>query len=399
MRRVDRAGLDVEVKRRTDQAPRDFVFEQSPNPGQHVDKGSLVTLFVSNGPSTVRVPDVVGLDQADARRRLRRAQLRPEVERESSTKVADGHRDPHGSRSRPAGRARFRGDARRQQRSPSRSPCRTWSGRRRRTLFRALREAGLSPAARERPSSEPVDTVIEQTPCGRAEGRRGIDGHPVRVERPGPRGAGRDRAAADRGRGASWTTPASASNVRTRQTDQPDEDGIVLSQSPKGGVERREGATVTITVGELAAARRPRRHAVRVVVLGGGRSSEHPVSLMSAASVLDGLERAGHETVSVVIGRDGMWREDERARSRSAITPGAGLLGGGRRVPGPARPVRRGRDGAGPAGDGRRALRRRRRAGFGGLHGQGRVQGIDGQRGHAAGALRGGHRAGLEQPP
>jgi beta-lactam-binding protein with PASTA domain len=36
-------------------------------------------------------------------------------------------------------------------------------------------------------------------------------------------------------------------------TDQPDEEGTVLSQSPRGGVERREGATVTITVGELAA--------------------------------------------------------------------------------------------------------------------------------------------------
>jgi len=61
------------------------------------------------------------------------------------------------------------------------------------------------------------------------------------------------------------------------------------------------------------------------VVLGGGRSSEHPVSLMSAASVLDGLERAGHETVSVVIGRDGTWREDG-ASEPLAITPGAGLL-------------------------------------------------------------------------
>jgi len=65
---------------------------------------------------------------------------------------------------------------------------------------------------------------------------------------------------------------------------------------------------------------------VRVVVLGGGRSSEHSVSLMSAASVLAGLERAGHETVSVVIGRDGMWREGEGAEP-FAITPGAGLLG------------------------------------------------------------------------
>ena len=40
-------------------------------------------------------------------------------------------------------------------------------------------------------------------------------------------------------------------SVRTRPTDQPDEDGTVLSQSPRGGAERRESATVTITVGAL----------------------------------------------------------------------------------------------------------------------------------------------------
>jgi D-alanine-D-alanine ligase len=62
-----------------------------------------------------------------------------------------------------------------------------------------------------------------------------------------------------------------------------------------------------------------------VVVLGGGRSSEHEVSLMSASSVLDGLERAGHETGSVVIGRDGIWREGDGSEALS-ITPGGGLL-------------------------------------------------------------------------
>jgi D-alanine-D-alanine ligase len=65
---------------------------------------------------------------------------------------------------------------------------------------------------------------------------------------------------------------------------------------------------------------------MRVVVLGGGRSSEHEVSLMSASSVLDGLERAGHETVFVLIGRDGIWREGEGSEPL-AITPGGGLLG------------------------------------------------------------------------
>ena len=65
---------------------------------------------------------------------------------------------------------------------------------------------------------------------------------------------------------------------------------------------------------------------MRVAVLSGGRSSEHPVSLMSGASVLAGLVAAGHETVSVVIGRDGRWRQGEEGEPL-AITPGGGLLG------------------------------------------------------------------------
>jgi D-alanine-D-alanine ligase len=39
---------------------------------------------------------------------------------------------------------------------------------------------------------------------------------------------------------------------------------------------------------------------VRVAVLGGGRSSEHQVSLVSAESVRAGLSEAGHTPVEVV---------------------------------------------------------------------------------------------------
>jgi D-alanine-D-alanine ligase len=64
---------------------------------------------------------------------------------------------------------------------------------------------------------------------------------------------------------------------------------------------------------------------VKIVVLSGGRSSEHDVSLASGASVAAGLERSGHDVLDVRIGRDGRWRrageEDELA-----VVPGAGLL-------------------------------------------------------------------------
>jgi D-alanine-D-alanine ligase len=49
----------------------------------------------------------------------------------------------------------------------------------------------------------------------------------------------------------------------------------------------------------------------RVAVLSGGRSSEHEVSLASAASVVEGLQSRGHLVSEIRIGRDGVWRRDE----------------------------------------------------------------------------------------
>jgi D-alanine-D-alanine ligase len=62
---------------------------------------------------------------------------------------------------------------------------------------------------------------------------------------------------------------------------------------------------------------------VRALVLDGGRSSEHDVSLASGASVRAGLAEAGHEVLAVEIGRDGVWRRDGAELS---VTPGRGLL-------------------------------------------------------------------------
>ena len=63
---------------------------------------------------------------------------------------------------------------------------------------------------------------------------------------------------------------------------------------------------------------------MRVAVVGGGISSEHEVSLRSAASVSAGLREAGHETVEVTIAKDGRWSAEGAAVT---FTPGGGLLG------------------------------------------------------------------------
>jgi len=61
-----------------------------------------------------------------------------------------------------------------------------------------------------------------------------------------------------------------------------------------------------------------------VAVLGGGRSSEHEISLASAASVRAGLEDAGHQPVVIEIGRDGVWRREGES---VPLYPGRGLDG------------------------------------------------------------------------
>ena len=59
-------------------------------------------------------------------------------------------------------------------------------------------------------------------------------------------------------------------------------------------------------------------------MLAGGRSSEHEISLASAAAIRTGLGQAGHDPVAVEISSDGRWTADGEA---VAIEPSGGVLG------------------------------------------------------------------------
>ena len=63
---------------------------------------------------------------------------------------------------------------------------------------------------------------------------------------------------------------------------------------------------------------------MKVVVLSGGRSSEHEVSIVSGQAVVAGLVEGGHEVVEILIAKDGTWTSDGEPVS---IVPGGGLLG------------------------------------------------------------------------
>ena len=64
----------------------------------------------------------------------------------------------------------------------------------------------------------------------------------------------------------------------------------------------------------------------RLVVLFGGRSAEHEVSRVSAASVLEAVDRQRYEVVPVVIERDGRWTMDGADVSPPAALTGADVV-------------------------------------------------------------------------
>ena len=63
---------------------------------------------------------------------------------------------------------------------------------------------------------------------------------------------------------------------------------------------------------------------MRVAVLAGGRSSEHEVSLNSAASIEAGLRDAGHDVDVISLEREGRWHHQGR---QIALRPGGGVMG------------------------------------------------------------------------
>jgi eukaryotic-like serine/threonine-protein kinase len=246
---IERAGLQVDVRRRADRAPRDIVFDQAPNAGRKVDDRSTVAVFVSNGPGTVKVPDVVGIAEADAKRRLRSAGLRPQSQQESSIKVPAGvviRSDP--SAGRPVDRQStvtlVVSSGAEQVVVPD------VKGQDEQEAVAALREKGLTAVVREKASTEPAGTVVSQSPVG---GQQIDQGSTVTIfvsngkVKEVPDVTGLSQADAESQLEDAGFTPA----IRTRPTDQPGEDGTVLSQSPAGKAERREGSTVTLTVGQL----------------------------------------------------------------------------------------------------------------------------------------------------
>jgi serine/threonine-protein kinase len=104
---IETAGFTVQQQPRADdRAPTGEVLDQSPKGGTKADSGSAITLVVSSGKEAVDVPDVEGMDAAEASNELGQAGFRVSIRREPSATVNDGEvirTDPAGGTTAPKG--------------------------------------------------------------------------------------------------------------------------------------------------------------------------------------------------------------------------------------------------------------------------------------------------------
>jgi serine/threonine-protein kinase len=85
---LEDAGFAVDVETGPSERREGVVFEQDPRARARLEEGETVTIFVSEGPEQVEVPDVVDLSIAEARAEIRAAGLKVgEVTPESSETV------------------------------------------------------------------------------------------------------------------------------------------------------------------------------------------------------------------------------------------------------------------------------------------------------------------------
>jgi eukaryotic-like serine/threonine-protein kinase len=248
--KAERAGLRVKIVRGpNDDIQAGHVYDQSEAPGNRIDKGNLITLFVSTGPPKVKVPDVVGLTLTEAVTKLADAGLR-----------ADPHEVPSGkdagtvtAQAPAAGdRVRVKSTVRiNVSKGPKLVMVPNEIGEPFENAISALQGAGFAVARKDVDSDQPKGTVVDQTPV---PGSQAAVGSTVTLEvSKGPKTVAPSDVTGLDEETARATLESEGFKVVVQETDvfDPLQDGTVVDQNPPGGTEVKPGSRVTITVGHF----------------------------------------------------------------------------------------------------------------------------------------------------
>jgi beta-lactam-binding protein with PASTA domain len=258
--RLEAAKFEAKVERVFAGAPQREVVDQQPRSGERAAPGSQVTLKVSKGRNTKPVPDVIGLQEAEAVAQLRASEFEPrifDVPAEDPAGTVIAQEPPPGERAPPDSRVRINVSTGEQTGETTERPG-TTTGTARVTVpnvvglaqtpaLRRLRTAGLRGVIAYRTSPQPRGRVIEQRP---AAGTRANRNAQVRVVVSIGQGASEELEVPDvRDQdedSARQTLEDMGFRVEIIRTGEGD---TVEDQQPAPGVTSARGMVVTLFVG------------------------------------------------------------------------------------------------------------------------------------------------------
>jgi serine/threonine-protein kinase len=229
-----------------------LVAHESPAAGTAVEKGSKVTIVVSEGPGTSLVPTVEGLTVAQARKRLTAAGFTVATRSQPSTTIAAGRV----SGTEPsAGLEAGRGTRVTLLVSSGPASVRAPNvvGQSRAAAEAALENAGLGvgTVTERTTAAQPPGQVVAQTPAAGSAVHAGEKVALVVAQAPStvtvPRVVGKNEALASAALGAAGLTP----HVESVATPDAGKVGIVIAQRPSAGRQVHKGSRVSIAVGTL----------------------------------------------------------------------------------------------------------------------------------------------------
>ncbi|HEX4719416.1 MAG TPA: Stk1 family PASTA domain-containing Ser/Thr kinase [Thermoleophilaceae bacterium] len=249
---LEQRGFQVSIDRKQSLQPVDQVIQQGPSAGQKVKKGSTVNLTVSGGPPDAVVPAVEDLPLKVALTQLRRAGFKVDINAQPSDTVKKGlviSTTPAGGTELAQGE-RVRVDV---SSGVQKFAVPNVIGLDQTTAEQTLQAKGLLPAIVQQESDQPEGNVVQQDP---AAGTKVAQGDRVTItvsKGPGAISVP-DVVGLTRGDGRGELQAAGFNvQVKTRQSQDPADDDIVLDQRPGHGTQLKKGRTVVIYVGHYKA--------------------------------------------------------------------------------------------------------------------------------------------------
>jgi beta-lactam-binding protein with PASTA domain/tRNA A-37 threonylcarbamoyl transferase component Bud32 len=250
--KIEEAGLEPKIERSASaEFDKGIVMDQKPDAGTRIQKGDQVTIVVSTGVAQAVVPDVVGMDYADAVDALDEVNLDASKREVFSTKRAGRviGQDP------PAGEVVDEGTAvvLRVSKGEETATVPDVLDQPESSARAELEAAGFAVESVQAPSdTTPEGLVSAQSPGPGSEVRKGstvtitVSTGPSTTTVPNVLGE-EEQQARDDLKNAGFKV-----KVENVPVTDPAQDNVVQDQDPDGGSEAEPGSTVTIFVGQFS---------------------------------------------------------------------------------------------------------------------------------------------------